>query len=923
MDTHIRLKGIRQNNLKGFDLNIELGSFTVVCGPSGSGKSSLAFETLYAEGQRRYIDSLSNYTKQFLNKAPKPLIEDIQNIPPAIALEQKNHVRNSRSTVGTTTELSDYLKVLFAKIGRPFCPNGHGKIEAEDSSKALKRILKESENERGYIVFRVDEDKRALKDKNLLKHLVQDGFIRFIPKFNEGERPEVSDLDLKSKLPKTDFWIVVDRLAITKPDKSRVLDSIRTAYHASINYNHFLGGRFAFIDTKGNLSRFSEELSCSTCEYSLPPITEALFSYSSPVGACKTCNGFGNILSLDFNKIIPNPKLSISKGAIFPFTMPSLSKYKTKLNAFCKEEGIDTKTPWQDLDQATKDLVLEGKGKYKGIYGSFDKLEEKKYKMHIRILLARFKSPSKCPDCKGSRLVKDSQNVYIGGKNLKQLQEMSLGDLQDFFKKLKLTKMDKEIAEEVFLQVQSRLQYLNDVGLHYLSIIRETRSLSGGEYQRIKLANQLGMELSQTLYVLDEPTIGLHPRDNQRLIKILKDLNELGNTLVIVEHDKEVIETATNIIEIGPKSGIYGGELVYSGDFKNFKKAKDSPTLKFLKDEKVQSFKKVDLKGQKYIELKGCSGHNLKDVSLKVPINRFSVVTGVSGSGKSSLIQNTLYPAIAKELEKDFPVSLKYKELTGADYLEDVILIDQKSVGRSGRSNPASYMGVFDEIRKIFSSTPMAKDRGLKPGYFSLNVEGGRCPTCAGDGFVVVDMQFMDDVIIQCEDCNGDRYKKDTLEIKWDGKSIKDVLNMTVAEAHDFFMDYPKIRRALTYLNEVGLDYLQLGQPANTLSGGESQRLKIAKELSQTRKGACLYILDEPTTGLHFQEVELLTNTLQKLVDNGGTVVVIEHNLEFIRQAEYLVDIGPDGGDAGGEILYQGELKGLKKIKKSETAKFL
>lgn len=923
MDTHIRLKGIRQNNLKGFDLNIELGSFTVVCGPSGSGKSSLAFETLYAEGQRRYIDSLSNYTKQFLNKAPKPELDDIQNIPPAIALEQKNDIRNSRSTVGTTTELSDYLKVLFAKIGRPFCPNGHGKIEAEDNSKALKRILKESEGERGYIVFRVDEKKRALKDSDLIKHIIQDGFIRYIAKFKEGNRPEVKDLDIKTKLPKKDFWIVVDRLAITKSDKARVMDSIRTAYHASINYNHFLGGRFAFLDTQGKLSRFSEELSCSTCEYSLPPITEALFSHSSPVGACKSCRGFGNILSLDFDKLIPNPKLSISKGAIFPFTMPSLSKHKTKLNAFCKEEGIDTKTSWEDLDLDVQEMIFEGKGKYKGVYGSFRKLEEKKYKMHIRILLARFKSPSKCPDCKGSRLVEDSQNVYIGGKNIRALQELSLGELEIFFSKLKLTKMDKEIAEEIFLQIKSRLQYLNEVGLHYLSLIRETRTLSGGEYQRIKLANQLGMELSQTLYVLDEPTIGLHPRDNQRLIKILKGLNELGNTLVIVEHDREVIETASNIVEIGPKSGIYGGELVYEGNYKGFAKCKASPTQKYLKNSEAKALKKVDLKKQKYIELNGCTGHNLKNVDIKIPVNRFSVVTGVSGSGKSSLIQSTLYPALARELELEFPTSLDYKKLKGSEYIEDVIMIDQKSVGRSGRSNPASYMGIFDEVRKLFAGTLMAKERSLKPGYFSLNVEGGRCPTCTGDGFIVVDMQFMDDVIIGCEDCNGDRYKKDTLEIKYDGKSIKDVLNLTVSEAYEFFMDFPKIRRALSYLTEVGLDYLQLGQAAKTLSGGESQRLKIAKELSSKRKGACLYILDEPTTGLHFQEVEYLTNTLQKLVDNGGTVVVIEHNLEFIREAEYIVDIGPDGGSAGGELLYQGNLAGLKKIKTSETAKFL
>ena len=923
MDTHIRLKGIRQNNLKGFDLNIELGSFTVVCGPSGSGKSSLAFETLYAEGQRRYIDSLSNYTKQFLNKAPKPDLEEIQNIPPAIALEQKNHIRNSRSTVGTSTEISDYLKVLFAKIGRPYCPNGHGRIESEDSTKALSKLLKENEGSRGYLLFKIDIVKCAIKEKDLLKNLIQDGFLRYISKLEDGVRPSTEDIGPKTKLPKDSFYIVVDRLAVARKDKGRIHDSIRTAYQGSLQYNHYLGGRAYFVDTDGHSIQFSEDLSCSICEASLPPISEALFSYSSPVGACDACNGFGNILDLDFKKIIPNPKLSIKKGAIYPFTMPSLAKYKTKLNAFCKEQGINTNTAWEELDQKTKDLILNGKGRYGGIYGSFDQMEEKKYKMHIRILLARFKSPSTCPSCNGSRLSTASQFVYIGGKNLRDLQKLSLGELQTFFSKLKLTKADKEIASEIFFQVRSRLKYLNEVGLHYLSLIRETKTLSGGEYQRIKLANQLGMELSQTLYVLDEPTIGLHPRDNHRLIHILKQLNEMGNTLVIVEHDREVIETASHIVEIGPKSGIYGGDLVYEGKSKDFHKCKNSPTLKYLVDDEDHKLCNLNFSKYKFIELSGCSGHNLKNVDLKIPLNAFSVITGVSGSGKSSLIQNTLYPAVAQKLEIDFVPSLDYEDIKGTDYLEDVVLVDQKAVGRSGRSNPSSYLGAYDEIRKLFAGTMMAKDRGLKPGYFSLNVEGGRCSTCSGDGFVVIDMQFMDDVVMECDDCKGSRFKEEALEIKYEGKSIKDVLSMTASEATEFFREITKIRRALAYLAEVGLDYLQLGQPANTLSGGESQRLKIAKELSRSRKGACLYVLDEPTTGLHFQEVELLVNTLKKLVSQGGSVVVIEHNLEFIRNAEYIVDVGPDGGDAGGEILFQGKAADLLKCKNSETAKFL
>ncbi|MEC9282473.1 MAG: excinuclease ABC subunit UvrA [Bdellovibrionota bacterium] len=924
MDSHIRLKGVKQNNLKNFDLDIELGSFTVVCGPSGSGKSSLAFETLYAEGQRRYIDSLSNYTKQFLNKAPKPDLESIDNIPPAIALEQKNQVRNSRSTVGTTTELNDYLRIFFAKVGRAFCPFGHGKILSEDSGKALARLLKENTGERGYIVFRVDEKKRSLSEKELLKSLIKDGYQRYIEKFTEGERPEVLDLSPSSTLPKKDFWILIDRLAVDEKDSGRIQDSIRNAYSASLKYNLFLGGRFSFLDTNAKENKFSDELACSTCEYALPPVTEALFNFSSPVGACNNCNGFGNVLELDIDKIVPNPKLSISKGAIYPFTMPSASRQKAKLNAFCKDEGIDTKSPWRELPTETKELVLNGRGKFKGVYGLFSNLEEKRYKMHVRIFLARFKSPSKCQVCGGARLVPEAQHVYIGGKNFKNLQEMSFGDLQDFFNRLKITPTDEELAAEVLRQIKSRLSYLNEVGLHYLTPIRETRTLSGGEYQRIKLANQLGMELSQTLYVLDEPTIGLHPRDNERLIGILKKLNEQGNTLVIVEHDRDVIENAQSIVEIGPRSGIYGGELVFNGSMSEFLKDKNSITAKYLKKDSVEVQNASEYQeASHFIELKGCVGNNLKAVDLKIPINRFSVITGVSGSGKSSLIRNTLYPAVARELEKDFDSCLGFNEIDGVEYLKDVISIDQKAVGRSGRSNPASYIGIYDEVRKLFANTPEASDRGLKAGYFSLNVDGGRCPTCTGDGFIVVDMQFMDDVILECEDCGGARFKKDTLEIHFNGKNIEQVLKLTVDEAFDFFVEYPKIRRALNYLQEVGLGYIQLGQPANTLSGGESQRLKIAKELSRSKLESTLYILDEPTTGLHFQEVSLLVQVLHKLVEKGGTVIVIEHNLELIREANYIVDVGPDGGVEGGNIIYQGSLEGIKNIDKSFTAKYL
>lgn len=926
----IQLKGVKQNNLKNINLDIPIGKFVVVCGPSGSGKSSLAFETLYAEGQRRYIESLSNYSRQFLQAAPKPDIESIENIPPAIAIEQKNHVKTSRSTVGTTTEIHDYLRLLFAKIGEARCPHDNSKIIKDSISKATKTTLKNFDQKRVYILCPVDESLRVLKSKKLLEAIIKQGFVRiFIPKNNKKKlEGEILDLTLKSKLPKTSFYILIDRLAISKSEQGRLADSLRTAYQCSLSFNSFTGGRALILSTDGDVLKFSEDLSCSICDFVLSPISSSLFSYSSPVGACRKCNGFGDLLILDPNKVIPNPKLTIAEGAIAAFNMPSTQEDFLELKYYCKKAKIDIHTSWKDLPQKHQTTLWEGNDTFYGIQGFFDWLETKKYKMHIRMLLARYKSPSRCPNCQGSRLTPDALQVFIGGKNIRELSFLSLEKLFEFFDKLKLSKMQKEISHEIYTQIQSRLKFLLEVGVHYLSLIRTTKSLSGGEFQRIKLANQLGMGLSQTLYVLDEPTIGLHPRDNLKLISVLRDLKDLGNTLVIVEHDHDVINNSDHIIEMGPGSGYLGGEVLFSDTKNKFLKFSKSNTSGYIKNtSKVQlskGFRATDSKKHKYyLELIGCKGNNLKNIDLKIPLHRFVAITGVSGSGKSSLIEQTLYPAIARELKKEYLPILDFNKIKGIEFVNDVLFINQKSVGRSSRSNPATYMGIYDEIRSIFSNTQLAQSRSYKPGFFSLNVDGGRCPVCKGEGVEVIDMQFMDDIVIECDNCKGTRFKKEILDIKFQGKNIHQVLNMSIHEASEFFVQFPKIRKALQLLTQVGLDYIQLGQSALSLSGGESQRLKIAKELSTSKFNACLYILDEPTTGLHFREIELLLKVLQQLVDAGGSVLVIEHNLDIIRRADYIVDIGPEGGEQGGNIIYSGEISGITKNKKSHTAKFL
>ncbi|MFN3455019.1 MAG: excinuclease ABC subunit UvrA [Pseudobdellovibrio sp.] len=938
----IHVWGIKQNNLKNIEVEIPLGQMTVVCGPSGSGKSSLAFETLFAEGQRRFIESMSNYARQFLNKAPKPDIEGINNIPPAISIEQKNTVKSSRSTVGTTTELIDYLRLLFEKIGVSYCPDHNIPATKLSTTEATDLVVENFEGKRGYILVEIPKDQRILEGKKLHSLFLQDGYLRITTlkekKSKKKSDPTVYELQdivdigeptqIKKGIPADTFYLVIDRLSFSKDDKGRLTDSITQAYDVSLKYLKGITNRKALVvTTDGESLKLSEEPACSICGYTPPPLSSKLFSFSSPIGACPTCKGFGNVLELDEAKVIPNPNLSISEGALNPFTMPSAEQDKKALFAFCKKNKIDLKVPWKELPKTQRDLIWNGTKDFFGVKGLFEYLDQIKYKMHVRVFISRYRSGHACPDCHGTRLRKEVHYIYIQKKSITELSALTIEELNNFFNTVKLTPHQIEVAGEVLKQIRSRLNFLMRVGVNYLTIDRETRTLSGGEYQRLILANQLGMGLSQALYVLDEPTVGLHPRDNDRLISILKDLKDLGNTLVIVEHDHDVIKSAENIIEMGPGSGYLGGEVVYSGDTKHFFKYEKSNTAKYLLPQKsttLREVRPVKIENYKYkLELKGCTGHNLKNIDVAIPLHRLVAITGVSGSGKSTLVTKTLYPALARKLEIEFIPEQPYKSIAGFETIKNVLLVDQSPIGKSARSSPITYLKAFDAIRNLMSTTPESQQRGYTPGTFSLNVDGGRCPACRGTGFEEIDMQFMDNVIIPCDVCDGKKYRTEILEVQFQGKNIHEILSMTVAEAMNFFVAHPHIRKPLSVLKEVGLDYLTLGQPANSLSGGESQRLKIAKELSQVSQKSTLYILDEPTTGLHFKEIDLLMKVLHKLIEAGGSVIVVEHNLDVIRNADYVIDMGPDAGDKGGQVVAAGSPEDIIKTKNSLTGQYL
>ncbi len=942
MSKDIHIWGIKQNNLKNIEVKIPLGELTVICGPSGSGKSSLAFETLFAEGQRRFIESMSNYARQFLNKAPKPDIEGIHNIPPAISIEQKNTVKSSRSTVGTTTEIIDYLRLLFEKIGVAYCPNHNIPTFKISTTEATDLVLNKFTDKRGYVLVEIPKANRVVEGKKLHALLLQEGFLRITTlkekkpkKLIDASTFEVQPMvdigepaQVKKGIPADTFYLVIDRMSFSADEKGRLTDSLTQAYEASVKYISGTSSRRALVvTTDGDYLKLSEEPSCPICGWAPPPITSKLFSFNSPMGACQTCKGFGNILEIDEAKVIPNPNLSIAQGALNPFTMPSAEQDKKTLFSFAKKQKIDLQKPWNELPAPHREVIWKGNKDFFGVVGLFEYLEQIKYKMHVRVFISRFRSPRLCPDCKGSRLRKEVQTIFIHKKTIMQMTSLTIEDICQFFEKINLSDYETEVAGEVLKQIRARLNFLMRVGVHYLSLDRETRTLSGGEYQRLILANQLGMGLSQALYVLDEPTVGLHPRDNDRLISILKDLKNLGNTLVIVEHDHDVIRNSENIIEMGPGSGYLGGEVVYAGKTEKFYDSKTSITVPYLKPQKWQPLREgrpVDIENHKYkVELRGCKGHNLKNIDVEFPLNRLVVVSGVSGSGKSTLVSKTLYPALARKLDIEYEPVQEFSKIAGFEDLKNVLLIDQSPIGKSARSSPITYLKAFDAIRNLMASTPEAKQRGYTPGTFSLNVDGGRCPGCKGTGYEEIDMQFMDNVIIPCDVCDSKKYRPEILEVQFQNKNVFQILSMTVAEAMNFFVAHPNIRKPLSVLKEVGLDYLTLGQPANSLSGGESQRLKIAKELSQVTQKATLYILDEPTTGLHFKEVELLMKVLHKLIEAGGSVIVVEHNLDVIKNADYVIDMGPEAGKSGGHVVVAGTVENLIAAKKSLTGQYL
>lgn len=923
---HLILKGVKQNNLKNIDLELPLHQSIIITGPSGSGKSSLAFETIHAEGQRRYMQSLSTYARQFLEKFKAPLADNILNIPPTVALEQINPVRNSRATVGTSTEINDYLRLLFEKVGRPYCTGCQVPMVTMSYADHLSSLLETHANQTIVIGFEHFLPKETESRKVFLEEILRSGYTRII---HEGEVQQVESLLTSKKPPKGQWVFVVDRLKLLstedKGQQTRFTESMKTA----VGFGKGFASIFVEEAGKYKLLRSATPLThCPTCQVTSPPKSALSFSFNSPLGACENCKGFGNTLEVDEQLVVPDVRLSIAQGAVDPFTKPSLRHWQKKLLEFCKTEKIDADIPYKDLTSEARTRVLNGHKKFIGVRGVFKLLNEEKYKMRIRVFVSRYVSPFECPSCHGSRLNSSALSVKVAAKDLAQLGEMTIGELLEFLKSLDLTKKEKLISHDIILQLKRRLETLHTVGLGYLTMSRQTRTLSGGEYQRILLGTQLSQGLTDTLYVLDEPSIGLHPNDTQKLLKVLNNLREQGNTLVIVEHDPEVIEWGEHIIDMGPGSGSKGGALMFNGTRKQFL-AHPGYTAKAVRDWKEECrdslLRVVPKPNSGWLDIQGASGNNLKNVSVSIPLGALVAVTGVSGSGKSTLIVDTLFQALAKLFFGKSDKIGKFESMSGFEHLASVELVDQSPIGKSSRSNPITFIKGYDEVRSLFAQTPEAKRKHFTPGHFSFNVASGRCETCEGEGRVRVDMVFMEDVWVPCPTCDGKRFKKSILAIRYRNKNIDDVLKMTIDEAYEFFIGIPPLRSKLALLKEVGLGYLQLGQPGFSLSGGEAQRLKIARELSGVShsNGSTLFILDEPTTGLHFHEVSKLIGVLRRLVSSGHSVIVIEHNLQLICAADYLIDLGPDGGSEGGTVVAVGTPRELAQKKLPQTGKYL
>jgi excinuclease ABC subunit A len=935
------VRGARVHNLKNVTVEIPHNALTVVTGVSGSGKSSLAFDTVYAEGQRRYVESLSAYARQFLERMEKPDVDEISGIAPAVAIRQKNSTRNPRSNVATSTEIYDYLRLFFARCGQTFCIKCGAEVRRDSPDEIANRILSLTPGRRFYVLYLLKVGvpetpplgKKVSKKKvpaappvdalrPALLELQKRGFNRLYQdgKIHEFSSPE-SLLDVNFAKP---VYVLVDRLSVNPESRARLVDSIEICYRE--------GGGEAILefvaDSAGNSAErltFNERFECKNDGTLYQEPEPRLFSFNNPYGACPRCQGFGNTIDFDLNLVVPDASKSLDDGAIEPWTKPRYKVLMQEARKWARSQGIPTNVPWRQLSAEQRRLVLEGDpaNKYDGVKGFFNWLERKKYKLHVRVFLSRYRGYATCPECGGTRLRAEARAVKITGHAITDLCKLTVKEARKFFSELQLTETQNKVADKILHEIRTRLQFLDEVGLDYLTLDRLTSTLSGGESQRIQLATSLGSHLVGALYVLDEPSIGLHPRDTQRLIDILKSLRDLGNTVLVVEHDPDTIEAADRILDLGPGAGELGGRLLFQGTYDEILKDPKSITGRYLSGEtKIPVPATRHKPSGKFLRLYGATLHNLKNLELMLPLGTLTVITGVSGSGKSTLVHNVLFKALAA---KRHGGSIKEfcDRLEGDQHIQDVVIVDQSPIGRTPRSNPATYMKAFDAIREIFAETPDAKRRGFAAGHFSFNVPGGRCETCQGDGTVTVEMQFLADVELICEECRGQRFKSSVLDVRYHGKNVHDVLEMTVREALAFFVNVPKVTAKLRILNEIGLGYLRLGQSATTLSGGEAQRLKLASHLTRTENNGILYILDEPTTGLHFDDIAKLLAAFRKLLESGASLLVIEHNLDVIKSADWLIDLGPEGGEEGGKIIASGTPEQVARNTQSHTGRYL
>lgn len=933
----ISVRGAREHNLKDINVDMPRDKLIVVTGLSGSGKSSLAFDTIYAEGQRRYVESLSAYARQFLEMMQKPDVDSIEGLSPAISIEQKTTSKNPRSTVGTVTEIHDYMRLLWARVGIPYSPATGKPIESQTVSQIVDQIMAMGEKTKLYLLAPIVRGRKG-EYKKEFKELQAKGFQRVKV---DGELYEIADVPALNKKLKHDIEVVVDRIVIRDDIKTRLADSVETALKLAD------GLCIAEDASSGNQQIFSEKFACPVSGFTIPEIEPRLFSFNSPHGACPTCDGLGVKMVMDRALVVPDVSKSIDDGAVEPWSKNFAPFYMQALKAVAKHYKFKTNVPWEKMKQADKDIILYGSGKtiipityhsktdstwksnkpFEGVIPSLERRLIETDSNSVREDLSRYQTSSHCEACEGNRLKPQALAVKIDKKHISEISQLSIEDADKWFKAVgkKLDKQRAQIAEKILKEINERLTFLMNVGLDYLTLSRSSATLSGGESQRIRLASQIGSGLTGVLYVLDEPSIGLHQKDNNRLLATLQRLRDLGNTVLVVEHDEDAIRAADHLIDMGPGAGVHGGKVVASGTPTQVIKAKNSLTADYLTGKKEITIPKERRKGKKgqALKLVGASGNNLQKVTGEIPLGTFSCVTGVSGSGKSTFTIDTLYRAASQKLMKSREHPLPYKEIKGLEYLDKVIDIDQSPIGRTPRSNPATYTGAFTPIREWFAGLPEAKTRGYGPGRFSFNVKGGRCEACQGDGMIKIEMHFLPDVYVTCESCNGKRYNRETLEVKFKGKSIADILDMTIEDAAEFFKAVPSIRTKMDTLRQVGLDYIKVGQPATTLSGGEAQRVKLSKELSKRSTGKTLYILDEPTTGLHFEDVRKLLEVLHSLVEQGNTVVVIEHNLEVIKTADHILDIGPEGGHKGGKIIATGTPEDIAKTKGSHTGEFL